>query len=72
MKHKITFALCITVIVLTSAVVASIALMLFERQDVETLQLRISELKQRNAALEARLREATPATPAAAASESAP
>jgi Tfp pilus assembly protein PilN len=72
MKHKFTFALCITVIVLTSAVVVSIALMLFERQDVETLQLRISELKQRNAALEARLRDVPPADGPAAASGSAP
>ena len=56
MKHKTTFALCLSVIVLTSAVVASVALMLFERQDSAALQQRISQLKSRNAALEAQLR----------------
>ena len=56
MKHKITFALCLTVIVMTSAVVASVALMLFERQDSAALQQRISQLKAKNAVLEAQLR----------------
>jgi len=56
MKHKITFALCLSVIVLTSAVVASVALMLFERQDSAALQQRISQLKAKNAVLEAQLR----------------
>lgn len=56
MKHKITFALCISVIVLTSAAVASVALMLFERQDSAALQQRIDQLKSKNAALEEQLR----------------
>ena len=58
MKHKTTFALCLSVIVLTSAVVASVALVLFERQDSAALQQRITQLKAKNAALEAQLRDA--------------
>jgi len=56
MKHRTAFALCLTVIVLTSAVVASVALMLFERQDSAVLQQRITQLKEKNALLEAQLR----------------
>lgn len=56
MKHKTTFALCLSIIVLTSAVVASVALMLFERQDSAALQQRINQLKAKNVALEAQLR----------------
>lgn len=58
MKHKTTFALCLSVIVLTSAVVASVALVLFERQDSAALQQRITQLKAKNAMLEAQLRDA--------------
>ena len=57
MKHKTAFALCLSVIVLTSAVVAS-AMMLFERQDSAVLQQRITQLKAENASLEAQLRTA--------------
>jgi hypothetical protein len=45
-------------IVLTSAVVASVAMMLFERQDSSVLQQRITQLKAKNASLEAQLRTA--------------
>ena len=55
MKHKTTFALCLSVIVLTSAVVASVAILLFERQDSAALQQRINQLKAKNTALEAQL-----------------
>jgi hypothetical protein len=58
MKHKTAFALCLSVIVLTSAVVASVAMMLFERQDGAVLQQRITQLKAKNASLEAQLRTA--------------
>lgn len=58
MKHKTAFALCLSVVVLTSAVVASVAMMLFERQDSAVLQQRISQLKEKNASLEAQLRSA--------------
>lgn len=58
MKHRTAFALCLSVIVLTTAVVASVAIMLFERQDSVVLQQRISQLKEKNAMLEAELRSA--------------
>jgi Tfp pilus assembly protein PilN len=58
MKHKTAFALCLSVIVLTSAVVASVAVVLFERQDSAALQQRINQLKEKNAVLEAQLRSA--------------
>jgi hypothetical protein len=54
-RHQTVFGLCLTVVVLTGAVVASIALMLFERQDVTLLQDRIAELADENAALKRRL-----------------
>jgi hypothetical protein len=54
-RHQTVFGLCLTVIVLTGAVVASIALMLFEHQDMAVLQDRIAELADENAALKRRL-----------------
>jgi Na+-transporting NADH:ubiquinone oxidoreductase subunit NqrC len=56
MKHKTAFTLCLSVIVLTSAVVASVAMVLFERQDSAALLQRINQLKVKNALLEAQLR----------------
>jgi len=64
MKHKTTFALCLSVIVLTSAVVASVAILLFERQDSVALHQRINQLKAKNATLEAQLRNAQQLTSA--------
>lgn len=64
MKHKTTFALCLSVIVLTSAVVASVAILLFERQDSVALHQRINQLKTKNATLEAQLRNAQQLTSA--------
>lgn len=57
MKHKFVFGLCITVFLLTGAVIASVALMLFERQDITLLQQRISQLSDENTALRLRLEE---------------
>jgi sulfur relay (sulfurtransferase) complex TusBCD TusD component (DsrE family) len=51
MKHKLVFGLCITVFLLAGAVIASVALMLFERQDIALLQHRITQLSNENAAL---------------------
>ncbi len=58
MKHKLVYGLCITVFMLTGAVIASVALMLFERQDIGLLQQRISELSDENAALRLQLEDA--------------
>ncbi len=55
MKHKLVFGLCITVFLLAGAVIASVALMLFERQDIALLQQRINELSNEKAALQFRL-----------------
>ena len=57
MKHKLVFGLCITVFLLTGAVIASVALMLFERQDIALLQQRISELSDENTVLRIQLEE---------------
>jgi hypothetical protein len=56
--HQTVFGLCLTVILLTGAVVASVALMLFERRDVAVLQQRIAELSSENAVLRLRLQRA--------------
>jgi cell division protein FtsL len=58
MKHKLVFGLCITVFLLTGAVIATVALMLFERQDIALLQQRISELSDENNALRLQLEDA--------------
>ena len=58
MKHKLVFGLCITVFLLTGAVIATVALMLFERQDIALLQQRITELSAENATLRDRLEDA--------------
>lgn len=58
-KHQTVFGLCLTVVLLTGAVVASIALMLFERQDVAVLQQRIADLASENADLKFQLQNAT-------------
>ncbi|NNG13335.1 MAG: hypothetical protein HKM88_08815 [Halobacteria archaeon] len=55
MKHKLVFGLCITVFLLAGAVIASVALMLFERQDIALLQQRITELSVENTALRLKL-----------------
>ncbi len=57
MKHKLVFGLCITVFMLTGAVIASVALMLFERQDIALLQQRITDLSDENSTLRLRLEE---------------
>jgi len=57
MKHKLVFGLCITVFLLTGAVIASVALMLFERQDIALPQQRISELSDENTVLRIQLEE---------------
>jgi|GEM_PF-2349527 len=62
-RHQTVFGLCLTVVVLTAAVVASVALMLFERQDVAVLQDRIAELADENAALKRRLQAAARPAP---------
>jgi cell division protein FtsL len=55
MKHKLVFGLCITVFMLTGAVIASVALMLFERQDIALLQQRITDLSDENTTLRLQL-----------------
>lgn len=55
MKHKLVFGLCISVFLLAGAAIASVALMLLERQDIALLQQRISELADENTALRLRL-----------------
>jgi hypothetical protein len=57
MKHKLVYGLCVTVFLLTGAVIASVALMLLERQDIALLQQRITELSDANTALRLRLEE---------------
>ncbi len=57
MKHKIVYGLCITIFMLTGAVIASVALMLFERQDIALLQQRIGDLSDQNTALRLQLKE---------------
>ena len=58
MKHKLVFGLCITVFLLTGAVISTVALMLFERQNIALLQQRITELSAENATLRHRLDDA--------------
>jgi len=57
MKHKLVYGLCITIFMLTGAVIASVALMLFERQDIALLQQRIGDLSDQNTALRLQLEE---------------
>lgn len=57
MKHKLVYGLCITIFMLTGAVIASVALMLFERQDIALLQQRIGDLSDQNTALRLQLKE---------------
>ena len=57
MKHKLVFGLCITVFLLAGAVIASVALMLFERQDIALLQQRVTDLSNENTALRLQLEE---------------
>jgi cell division protein FtsL len=57
--HQTVFGLCITVFLLTGTVVASVTLMLFERQDVAVLQQRIADLSNENAALKRQLQQAS-------------
>lgn len=62
-RHQTVFGLCLTVVVLTGGVVASVALMLYERQDVAMLQDRIAKLTDENAALKRRLQAAARPAP---------
>ena len=55
MKHSTAFTLCLTVIVLTGVVTASVGLLIFKEQDVALLQQRITDLRNENQALRARL-----------------
>jgi Tfp pilus assembly protein PilN len=59
MKHSTGFALCLTVIVLTGMVTASVGLLLFKQQDVALLHQRIVDLRKENQSLRARLESIT-------------
>lgn len=63
-RHQTVFGLCLTVFILTAAVVASVALMLFERQDVAALQDRIAVLSRENVVLKHQLQTTARVVPA--------
>jgi hypothetical protein len=56
-SHKFTFGLCVSVIVLTAIVVASVTLMLYKQQDNALLLQHINSLKAENAALREQLHQ---------------
>jgi len=60
-SHRFTFGLCVAVIALTAAVVASVTLMLHKQQDNALLLQRINSLKTENAGLREQVRQFTTA-----------
>jgi hypothetical protein len=60
-SHRFTFGLCVSVIVLTAVVVASVTLMFYKQQDNALLLQRIHMLKTENTALREQIRQFTAA-----------
>lgn len=62
-SHRFTFGLCVSVIVLTASVVASVALMYHKQQDNALLLQHVNSLKTENATLRRQLRRLTATQP---------
>ena len=54
-SHQTVFTLCIALVVLTGVSLVSVALLFMERQDVDLLQQRLSNLRQENTLLKSQL-----------------
>ena len=54
-NHQTVFGLCIALVVLTGVSLVSVALLIYERQDADLLQQRISSLRQENSLLKSQL-----------------
>jgi len=63
MTHKTALTLCITVFLLTGAIIASTAITLYKQHEVSLLEQRIALLLETNDRLEVQLRRQAECTP---------